>query len=294
MIKIKPYLRWLGGKFSVIDKIIENLPSSKIDILIEPFVGSGMVFANLKANNIVNYGLLNDNNKWIMKTHELTRDNPDFFIHTAEKYQNLIAKIDQNKEKFKSVYYEIRNKFNQNLNDCSAQQIMRFVWISKMEFNGLIRFNKNGLCTTASGHNKLKFVFDKENFIEISKLFGSAKFFNLDFTNFLDKIENKITKNSFIFYDPPYLPTDFDINKKDMNFNDYSEIPFNFTHIEKIKEKFDYFNDRGISQMLTINCDPIIEMLFKKYNLNKIEVSKFKPGTSGFRGKTYEYFITNF
>lgn len=294
MLKIRPYLRWLGGKFSVLDEILKVLPNRKIDILVEPFVGSGMVFANLKANTIVDYGLLNDNNKWIIKTHELTRDNPSVFINTTQKYIALVSKINENKEKFKDVFYKIRNKFNSELDNCSIQQIMRFVWISKMGFNGVIRFNKHGVCTTAAGHHKLKFVFDIENFKQVSKMFSTTEFFNLDFVDFLDNIENKLNKNSFIFYDPPYLPTNFDINKKDMNFNVYSEIPFSYIDIERLKKKFDYFDRKGIQQLLTMNFDSNIKNLFKSYNLNKIEVTKFKPGTSGFRGKTYEYFVTNF
>src|SRR5690625_4128135 len=40
----KPFLKWAGGKFKIIDKILAELPKGQR--LIEPFVGSGAVFLN--------------------------------------------------------------------------------------------------------------------------------------------------------------------------------------------------------------------------------------------------------
>jgi len=42
---MKPFLKWAGGKYRLVDKIKALLPEGKR--LIEPFVGSGAVFLNV-------------------------------------------------------------------------------------------------------------------------------------------------------------------------------------------------------------------------------------------------------
>ncbi|HEN5500278.1 TPA: DNA adenine methylase, partial [Legionella pneumophila] len=42
--RIRPFLKWAGGKFQIISKIRSSLPEGSR--LIEPFLGSGSVFLN--------------------------------------------------------------------------------------------------------------------------------------------------------------------------------------------------------------------------------------------------------
>ncbi len=44
IVPIRPFLKWAGGKFHIINKIRASLPQGSR--LIEPFVGSGAVFLN--------------------------------------------------------------------------------------------------------------------------------------------------------------------------------------------------------------------------------------------------------
>lgn len=43
-IRVRPFLKWAGGKVQIINKIRQTLPSGTR--LVEPFVGSGAVFLN--------------------------------------------------------------------------------------------------------------------------------------------------------------------------------------------------------------------------------------------------------
>ncbi|MGL5790756.1 MAG: DNA adenine methylase, partial [Plesiomonas shigelloides] len=44
MKKYRAFLKWAGGKYSLVDEIRRHLPSGQC--LIEPFVGAGSVFLN--------------------------------------------------------------------------------------------------------------------------------------------------------------------------------------------------------------------------------------------------------
>ena len=43
----RPFLKWAGGKFKIIDRILAALPPG--GRLLEPFLGSGAVFLNCKV-----------------------------------------------------------------------------------------------------------------------------------------------------------------------------------------------------------------------------------------------------
>ena len=42
--KVRPFLKWAGGKYELFEKIDNALPDG--NLLIEPFVGAGAVFLN--------------------------------------------------------------------------------------------------------------------------------------------------------------------------------------------------------------------------------------------------------
>ncbi len=49
---MKSFLKWAGGKYSIIETIKENLPKGKR--LVEPFVGSGAVFIHASFEETFN------------------------------------------------------------------------------------------------------------------------------------------------------------------------------------------------------------------------------------------------
>ena len=54
VLKMKPFIKWAGGKEKELPIILENLPK-KFERYIEPFVGGGAVyFALNKPNSIIN------------------------------------------------------------------------------------------------------------------------------------------------------------------------------------------------------------------------------------------------
>lgn len=293
-MKIHPYLRWLGGKYHIIKHLINMMPKESIDAFVEPFCGTGIVYAFMWNLGIVKNGLLNDYGKWVILCHKLVRDKLDYYLSEAEKYRKLIEGANKDADTFKNMYLKVRAEFNANINDTSDEQLMRFIFLSKLGFNGLIRFNKNGLSNTSPGHHNLKFIVDTENMKAISNAFKNAEFSIGDFNTFLDSIKNRVGRNSMIFYDPPYLPTFFDETKKDVPFGNYFASDFCYRSLEQVKDWFDYFDHVGVKQMITINDHPILRKLFMTYNIHAIEVMKACKGKAFKRGKTHELLITNY
>lgn len=216
-------LFYVGDKFKLIKEIKDYFPNN-IDTFIEPFVGGGTVFLNIKANKY----LLNDIDKNVIDLHLLLKSQKsiDIFLNSVLKIideynlsksflEDIVPK--ELKEKYRKTYYAIYNKdgfsrlkdfYNSSKNKdpfilyilliYGFNRILRFN--SKNEFNiptGNVDFNKN--VVNALIHY---FLYSKSN---------NLIFFNKDFKIFLEEIE--FNKNDFIYFDPPYLITFSQYNK---------------------------------------------------------------------------------
>ena len=84
----------------------------------------------------------------------------------------------------------------------------------KTGFNGVYRENRDGKFNVPFGR-KEKIVVNEEYLEELSKLIKPVKFYNLDYKSFLDKMkkDGKV-ENSFMYFDPPYLPDDLLVSQK--------------------------------------------------------------------------------
>jgi DNA adenine methylase len=71
---MKPFLKWAGGKYKIIDKINEHLPQG--NRLIEPFMDSGAVFMNTHYDNY----LLGDSNFDLINVFKHLQEKGSLFI----------------------------------------------------------------------------------------------------------------------------------------------------------------------------------------------------------------------
>ena len=79
MKKNRAFLKWAGGKYSLINPIKNQLPHGKK--LIEPFVGAGSVFLNTDYESY----LLNDINADLITLYQFVKRRPKTFIQDAKK-----------------------------------------------------------------------------------------------------------------------------------------------------------------------------------------------------------------
>ena len=99
MQKTRAFLKWAGGKYSLVDHLREKLPAGKR--LVEPFVGAGSVFLNTDYDEY----LLNDINPDLINMYKILQHKPEQFIADAQRF---FTPEFNDKER----YYKIREKFN--------------------------------------------------------------------------------------------------------------------------------------------------------------------------------------
>ena len=126
---IRPFLKWAGNKYRIINRIKQLLPSGSR--LIEPFTGSGAVFLNTDFEHYV----LRDNNPDLINLYALLKAEGKEFIRYCRRYFNGNYNNPES-------YYLLRDRFNRNQNP--RQKAALFVYLNRHDYNGLCRYNSKG------------------------------------------------------------------------------------------------------------------------------------------------------
>lgn len=205
-------IRWAGSKKKILVEMLNAFKPNR-ENYIECFLGSGVVLVNvLKKNNTLNYKnfYVNDINPYIINFYKLLQNNPHYIIKRIRELAAVYNNYDIiEKEKY---YYEIRARFNEE-KDLESKPIL-FYFLMKTGFNGVYRENKSGKFNVPFGR-KEKIVVNEDYLIELSKLIQPVNFYNLDYKTFLNRMrEDGKIDNSFMYFDPPYLPDDSLVSQK--------------------------------------------------------------------------------
>lgn len=186
--QIKPFLKWAGGKFRLLEEIKSRLPQEKTRY-IEPFLGGGAVALNVDYPEMI----VSDSNSDLVNVYLSLRDLGEEFIDVCEK-------LFQTKQDGQATYYEFRNEFNRSKDVVKKAAI--FIYLNKHCYNGLCRYNSKGEFNTPIGGLKMATCPSKEMRAAIPRL----KKINLQTMDFKKSFE--LAKEGDVIYcDPPYLPT---------------------------------------------------------------------------------------
>lgn len=183
---VRPFLKWAGGKFRLIERIRTHLPPGKR--LIEPFVGSGAVFLNVEYPEY----LLADINPDLIALYRMVQEEGEAFIARIRHYF-----VEANNTP--DAYYALRERFN----DCvdSEERAALFVYLNRHGYNGLCRYNASGGFNVPFGRYK-KIYFPESELRYFHQKSQRATFVCADFS----EVMSQARKGSVVYCDPPYVP----------------------------------------------------------------------------------------
>lgn len=81
---MKPFLKWAGSKYKIVDRIKASLPAGKR--LIEPFAGSGAVFLN---TNYSEYLVADSNSDLINLFQQIKTHGANFIIYAKPVFSEI-------------------------------------------------------------------------------------------------------------------------------------------------------------------------------------------------------------
>ena len=276
MLKAKPFVKWAGGKRSIIDKLIKLVPDD-YKTYYEPFVGGGALLFELQPKKAV----INDYNSELMNVYECIKDEDKFSnmcnelnkheTNHSEEYYYKIRDLDKNKDKF--------NKLD------DYKRAARTIYLNKACFNGLYRVNSKNEFNVPSGKKSKVNTYDGPNLGIIHCLlnFFDIKLQSIDF----EESVKTAKKGDFIYFDPPY---DSDTS----TFNSYTENGFGKEEQKRLSEVFKDLDKRGCYVMLSNYNTSLIKELYKGYNFHHITAQRNIGASAKNRGMVEEVIITNY
>jgi DNA adenine methylase len=301
-ISAKPFLKWVGGKGRLINKLSrlypEELIKGKIKKYYELFLGGGAVFFNIASNYVLKSSSLFDISDELVLTYKVVQKDVDKLIEFLDRYRTYYLSLSF--EKRKEYYYKIRtnfnlHKFNIDYNKYSEDWIPRaaqVIFLNKTCYNGLFRVNSRGEFNSPAGDYKNPQIFDRENLINASILLSGAEIIRADYKDF--NPEN--TGDSFIYFDPPYRPL-----SRTAYFTSYAREEFTETDQHKLANLFKELDKKGAKLMLS-NSDPknidpndnFFDTLYEDFYIQRIHVKRMVNSIAAKRGEINELVVTNY
>jgi len=275
--KMRPFVKWAGGKTQVLDKIMELMPK-EYENYFEPFVGGGALLLSLSPQN----AYINDSNKELMCVYECLR-NEDLF-------NNLLNKLQEHEEKHnEEYYYEIRSLDRlENFKEIPIyERAARLIYLNKSCFNGLYRVNSNGYFNVPSAKKEKVITYDRENMELLKDYFSRGKIFmsSVDF----EEAVKEAKKGDFVYFDPPY-----DTLADKGTFTSYSKDSFGKDSQLRLANVYKELSKRGVKVMLSNHNTAYINELYHEFNIYVIKAKRIINANPNGRGEIEEVIITNY
>jgi DNA adenine methylase len=247
--KVKPFIKWVGGKKKLVDRIMEEFPEC-IGTYYEPFVGGGSMLFSLNRDCRKS---ISDINEKLVNCYIVVKNNPEELIHelSNEKYTND-----------SDNFYRIREVFNSNSEDSIVSAAM-FIYLNKCCFNGMYRENKNGHYNVPFGRMKNPIICDAKLIRNVSEYLQNVE---IECKSY-ESIDAK--QGDLVYLDPPYHNT----------FADYNKTGFLEEDHVKLKHFVDQLVSRGVSVVLSNSNTEFITDLYKEYNISIID-TKYSVGAT--------------
>ena len=294
---VKPFVKWAGGKGSLLPQLNKFYPlelkNETIDKYVEPFVGGGAVLINILQKYKVKEAYAFDINIDLINCYNIIKVNVDKLIKELSKKETQFLKL--NLEERKKYFYDIRKEYNSyriKENEQNIKRAVEFIFLNRTCFNGLYRVNKSGDFNVPFGRYKNPTICDADNLRNLSHLIKNVLFQYGDYT----KSEKYIDNNTFVYFDPPYRPL-----STTSAFTSYTKEDFNDENQEELADYFKRLDKKNAKLMLsnsnpknTDEDDNFFEDIYNGFYINEIFVKRMINANENGRGEISELLITNY
>ena len=298
-LKIKPFVKWAGGKKQLLEKLEERMPK-EYNRYYEPFIGGGALLLDVQPHIAV----INDVNEQLLNVYSQLKANAEAVISKIEEYDSYYCgdalecsdtchyanarDCEEARNCYKEYYLQMREKYNEKIKlqaldiECAALMI----WINKHCFNGLYRVNSKGLFNVPYNNKVNGNSMDKENLKNISQYLNENKveIRKGDFEEACKDVE----PGDFVYFDSPYIP-----ESTTANFTDYTKEGFNYDAHCRLARLFKQLDAKGIKVMLSNNDVELVHNLYEGFHIENVDAARMiNRDASKRKGK--EVIITNY
>jgi DNA adenine methylase len=215
--RMKPFLKWVGGKTQIIHQVLEKFPR-EIANYYEPFLGGGSVLLALLSDSTIKiHGkiIASDLNSNIIglyrnvqsRVEELITEVGILVAEYAQCKGTVVNRKPLTMEDAmtspESYYFWIRSRFNA-LNREERQSVKAsamLLFMNKTCFRGVYREGPHGI-NVPYGNYKNPTILDADHIRKVSHVIQPVVFICQDFREAL----STLCAGDFVYLDPPYAP----------------------------------------------------------------------------------------
>lgn len=233
----RPFLKWAGGKFGVIDDLLAHMPHGHR--LIEPFAGGGSIFLNAGFDEAI----VSDACQDLILTYQVMQREPLALIDKA----NVMFREGNNPEYFD----DIKVRFNRR-DMTQMERAAAFIYLNRHCYNGLMRYNRQGEFNVGFGKYRQPYFPLAE--LEAFSAVASRCTFAVADCNDTVALAGE---GDVVFCDPPYEPM-----PGKSGFTNYSGQSFRFDDQVRLAQSLKAAHQRGASVVITNSGAPAIRELY--------------------------------
>jgi DNA adenine methylase len=274
--RVKPYLKWAGGKRQLLPEIEKHFPASMAAYTYyEPFVGAGAVFFRLLPRKAV----INDFNSQLMMTYRAIKEHAGVLVELLEDHQK------KNSEEY---YYRVRNldrdaEIFGRLTD--LEKAARLIFLNKTCYNGLYRVNSRGFFNVPWGKYRNPLICEEALLRRIGVYLnsGSVTILNGDFEDAVAEAGG----DSFIYFDPPYHSPD------KAGFTGYQAGGFGEGEQRRLRDVFVRMTGKGALCLLSNADTEFVRDLYRDFEIRPVRAKRAINSDPSGRGYVGEVLVKN-
>jgi DNA adenine methylase len=260
---MKPFLKWAGNKYSIIERIKAILPPG--NRLIEPFAGSAAVFLNTDFESAI----LSDINEDLINLYRYLKTDGDRFIGYCSTF--FLPEMNDS-----DTYYFFRRLFN-TTGDARLKAAL-FLYLNRHGYNGLCRYNNKGEYNVPFG-KYAKPYFPEE---EMKAFHGKIQSAELRCQDFITAMK-AARPGDVIYCDPPYVPL-----TETASFTGYSSGGFGIKEQEALADLAKTLSRRGINVVISNHDTIFTQTAYESAKIISFKVQRFISCKGDSRGQASE------
>ncbi len=251
-MRTRPFLKWAGGKFRLLDAILRELPEGTR--LVEPFAGSAAVYLNAPFAR----ALVCDANADLIALYASLQQEGEAFIGFCRSFFTA-------ENNTRDRYYELRERYN-HAQDARLRGAL-FLYLNRHAFNGLVRYNSRGGFNTPFGSYKKPYFPQAE----LRAFYRKAQSMDTEFAaRDFRQVFAELRPGDVVYCDPPYVPL-----SSTANFTAYAGISFGEADQQELARLAAGAWGRGIPVILSNHDTEGARTLYPEARLEYFAVQRF-------------------
>jgi DNA adenine methylase len=246
----KPFIKWVGGKTQLLDKILPLLGEGPLDYY-EPFIGGGAVFFALASQKRLKHAVINDWNGELVTAYRVVQMYPETLLKRLQVLQDRYAASPY------ATFTEVKATLPIPMIDVAA----RFIFLNRTGFNGLYRVNRKGEFNVAWGKYENPAIANEALITDCSEALKGVVITEGDF----EACVATASRGAVAYFDPPYIPV-----TATANFTSYTNGGFPLSDHRRLAQLGKTLAEKGVRVVISNSDTVATRDIYDGYEVHEV------------------------